>query len=239
MTQIENTGERILLEKETPLMIARHFCAYKFARSYVSGKRVLDIGCGEGYGIFYLADFAQEVKGIDYDSGAVNYAKDKYKKSNLYFEAMDVKNIGSISGRFDVISSFQCIEHITDTDAFLKDISALLDAGGVFICSTPNRNDASPKSDEPLNKFHIREYLLGEFRQILSNHFAVVDMFGLKRGIALNFCRRLKKIGLFNFLPSCIDPVKRFYVNIDCGNFVITKNNVDTALDFIAVCRKK
>ena len=50
MKEIDNTGERILLEKETPLMISRHFCAYKFARDFVSGKEVLDIGCGEGRG---------------------------------------------------------------------------------------------------------------------------------------------------------------------------------------------
>ena len=48
MAEIINTGERILLEKETPLMIARHFCAYKFAGDFVRGKEVLDIGCGDG-----------------------------------------------------------------------------------------------------------------------------------------------------------------------------------------------
>lgn len=239
MTQIDNTGERILLEKETPLMIARHFCAYKFTGTYALNKRVLDIGCGEGYGSFYLADFAKEVKGIDYDAGAVDYAKSKYKKDNLYFEAMDVKNIGSISEKFGLITCFQCIEHIADTQAFLENINGLLDRGGLFICSTPNRKDASPGSDTPFNRFHIREYLAQDFRRLLNAHFDEVVIFGLKRGLALNFCRRLKKIGLFNFLPALIDPVKRFYKNIDCGNFNITKNNIDTALDFIAVCRGK
>jgi 2-polyprenyl-3-methyl-5-hydroxy-6-metoxy-1,4-benzoquinol methylase len=75
MTEIINTGERILLEKETPLMIARHFCAYKFAQAFILGKEVLDIGCGEGYGADFLADFAQEVLGIDYDKVVINYAK--------------------------------------------------------------------------------------------------------------------------------------------------------------------
>lgn len=46
MIDISNTGERILLDKETPLMIARHFCAYRFARDYVGNKTGLDIGCG-------------------------------------------------------------------------------------------------------------------------------------------------------------------------------------------------
>jgi protein-L-isoaspartate O-methyltransferase len=73
---ISNTGERILLDKETPLMIARHFRAYKFAKDYVCNKTVLDIGCGEGYGTYYLGGFAKEVMGIDYDEAIIDYARD-------------------------------------------------------------------------------------------------------------------------------------------------------------------
>ena len=83
MIKIENTGERILLEKETPLMIARHFCAYRFAKSLVSGKEVLDMGCGEGYGSDFMAGYAKSVLGSDYDKTVVDYAKNIYHKSWL------------------------------------------------------------------------------------------------------------------------------------------------------------
>lgn len=238
MADISNTGERILLDKESPLMIARHFCAYKFSRGFASGKSVLDIGCGEGYGSYYLAGFADKVTGMDYDAAIIDYAGKKYARNNLTFSAADIKSLSSVGAKFDVVCCFQVIEHLNAAaaDTLLKDIKALLNPSGVFICSTPNRLDASPGRDSPLNKFHVREYLLDEFRGLLEPHFGRVDMSGLKRGAALNLHRGLKKSGILNFLPDRVNPVKRFYAKIHCGNFIITRNNIDTALDFIAVC---
>ena len=62
-------------------------------------------------------------------------------------------------------------------------------------------------------------------------------LYELKRSPRLNFYRRLKKAGIFNLLPDPLDPVKNFYNKIDCANFTIVKDNFDTALDFIAVCK--
>jgi len=238
MTEIINTGERILLEKETPLMIARHFCAYKFAKAYSCGKDVLDIGCGEGYGANFLADFAKKVSGIDYDTDIINYAKNKYHKKNLEFSVMDIKDLGYLNQRFDVICSFQNIEHILDTHKLLKNILSLLKEEGIFICTTCNKKDASPGRDTPFNKFHVKEYLAHEFKELLEAHFHKVEVFGLERGFALKFYRRLKKIGLFNFLPPNLDPVKKFYEKINCDNFTWTKKDIGSCLDFIAVCHK-
>lgn len=238
MTDIINSGERILIEKETPLMIARHFCAYRLAKNYAFNKDLLDIGCGEGYGSYFLSSVAKKVVGIDYDQEIINYAKNKYHKDNLIFYALDVKELGSLNNRFDIICAFQIIEHIQNTKLFLEYIKSLLHDDGIFICSTPNRMDASPNSDTPLNKFHVREYLWNEFKELLETYFSKVGMVGLKRGRKLNFYRRLKKIGLFNFLPGFINPVTRFYNRIDCDNFVIVKDKLDTVLDFIAICNK-
>lgn len=238
MTEIADTGERILLEKESAMMIARHFCAYRFYAKYVAGRNVLDIGCGEGYGSNYLAEFARRVTAIDYDKQIIDYAGSKYNKDNLTFLTLDVREISSLKNKFDVICSFQVIEHINNADTFLEEINNLLAEGGIFICSTPNRLDASPGSQTPLNKFHIREYLWGEFKELLERHFKEVGISGLKRGSRLNFYRRLKKIGIFNFLPKGVNPVRRFYDRIDCHDFSITTDNLTEALDFIAVCRK-
>jgi len=238
MAELINTGERILLEKETPLMIARHFCAYKFAKDLVRGKEVLDIGCGEGYGADFLSNHAKEVLGIDYDKAVIDYAKDKYRKKNLQFSVLDIQNLNSLTKKFDVICSFQNIEHIRDTDKLLNDTSNLLNVNGVFICSTCNMKDASPGRDTPFNKFHVREYLVDEFRNSLELQFGKVEMLGLKRGFALKVFRRLKKIGLFNFLPANFDPVKRFFAKANSSYFFWTKKDMNSCLDFIAVCNK-
>ncbi|MFA5356536.1 MAG: class I SAM-dependent methyltransferase [Candidatus Omnitrophota bacterium] len=237
MPQVLNTGERILPEKESPLMTARHLCAYEFAGRFVKGKAVLDIGCGEGYGSHYLAGSAKNVTGIDYSKEAIEHAKNKYPLDNLAFYSVNIKELDSIKDKFDIICSFQVIEHLEDPGGFLGNVKGLLSPGGVFICSTPNRLDASPNSDKPANRFHVKEYLFDEFMLLLGEYFDSVEPLGLKRGRRLNLNRRLKKIGLFNFLPDCINPVKRFYSGIGCGNFIYIKNNLDTALDFIVVCR--
>ncbi len=238
MTDIINTGERILLEKESPLMIARHFCAYRFAKAFVAGNRVLDIGCGEGYGSDFLAGCAEEVLAIDYDASVIDYAKDKYCKDNLSFIVMDIKDLRELTGKFNVICSFQNIEHIKDTDRLLRDISGLLGDKGVFVCSTCNMKDASPGKSTPFNKFHVREYFIHEFESMFKQYFGSVELCGLKRGLALRVNRRLKKAGIFNFLPAKIDPVKRFYSKISCKYFKWVKEDLDNCLDFIAVCRK-
>lgn len=229
MIEIANTGERILPDKETPLMVARHLSAYKLAQKYVPGKEVLDIGCGEGYGTHYLSGYAKSITGIDYNAEAVAHAGAKYVNANTRFEAIDVKHLSALNRRFEVICCFQVIEHIDNTRDFLSAVKNLLIEDGIFICSTPNKLDASPDSAEPANKFHVREYLVDEFSRLLQSHFSKIQMFGLKRGLKLNFYRRLKKIGL---------PVKGFYGRIDTANFTLTATNLASALDFIAVCNK-
>lgn len=238
MKEIINTGERILLEKETPLMIARHFCAYKYAKDFVSGKEILDIGCGEGYGSDFLVGYAKSVLGIDYDAAVIDYAKNKYRKSGLEFLVLDIKDLDSLGRKFEVICSFQNIEHIRDTERLLKNISGLLKEDSVFICSTCNIKDASPGSAAPSNKFHVKEYLVDEFRNLLESKFSKVEMFGLKRGLTLKIFRRLKKIGLFNFLPDKLNPVKAFFKKANCSYFFWTKKDLDSCLDFIAICGK-
>jgi len=238
MKEIANTGERILLEKETPLMIARHFCAYTFARDFVRDKEVMDIGCGEGYGSDFLSGFARSVWGIDYDQAVIEYGKEKYHKPNLTFSVLDIKNLDRVEKKFDVICSFQNIEHIRDTEKLLTSIAGLLNEGGVFICSTCNIKDASPGSKTPFNKFHVREYEVSEFKEMLSRHFSYVELSGLRRKFILKLNIRLKKIGLFNFLPDKLNPVKRFFARASCRYFFWSKEKLDSCLDFIAVCKK-
>jgi cyclopropane fatty-acyl-phospholipid synthase-like methyltransferase len=192
------------------------------------GKRVLEIGCGEGYGSNYLAGFSGSVIAIDYDASAIEHAKSKYHKKNLAFRQMDIKNLGYLKEKFDTVCCFQVIEHIENTDRFLNDIKQLLADGGVFIVSTCNKRDSSPGSDIPLNKFHVREYFFDDFRKLLEGHFSSVKIAGLKRSARLNFYRRLKKIGI----------LKGLYVNAGPGSFKIVTSGLDDALDFIAVCKK-
>ncbi|MDD5255020.1 MAG: class I SAM-dependent methyltransferase [Candidatus Omnitrophica bacterium] len=237
MTLPADTGERILLEKESPLMIARHLSAYVFASELVRQREVLDIGCGEGYGSFYLAGHARKACGIDYNDQVISYAQGKYRKDNLSFRVLDVRRLAELGERFSAVCSFQFIEHLREPAAFLDDVKSLLSAGGIFLCSTCNKHDASPGSEVPCNKFHMREYDLPEFTGLLQSRFASVEMWGLHRKAKLEFYLRLKKSGVCNILPAGINPVKKFFGRMDTQNFEFSKDKPGSALDFLAVCR--
>jgi hypothetical protein len=90
----------------------------------------------------------------------------------------------------------------------------------------------------PFNKFHVREYSDQEFGQLLKSHFRNVEISGLRRALVLRFYRRLKKAGIFNLLPAGLDPVKKFFRQLDSSSFYFTKKNLDSSLDFIAVCSR-
>lgn len=238
MREVENTGERILLDKETPLMIARHFCAYAFAKDYCQDKKILDVGCGEGYGAHFLTGAAQTVVAVDRDADVIEYARGKYKSARLRFEVRDIQALRSMEEHFDGITCFQVIEHLADAGHFLGIVQELLAKGGLFICSTCNRLDSSGQNDIPLNRFHVKEYLCEEFSALLTPFFASLEIFGVARSRKQKFYRALKKSGICNLLPEGLDPVKRYYANASLEDFVISKEKLDTALDFIALCRK-
>ena len=239
MDNISDTGERIIPGKTSSLMFSRHFRAYEIAKDYIRDKTVLEIGCGEGYGAHYLSGFCKNITGIDYNAEVVLYAKNKYTRDNLAYRTVKAENLSAVlKQKFDVIVSFQVIEHIEDTAVFLETVKSLLNDNGMFICSTPNRLDASPDLDTPANRFHVREFLADEYCDLLKRHFKEVKVIGLKRGKLLNFYRRLKKTGIFNFLPLFLDPVKKFYSCISSKHFTEVEGGLETALDFIAFCGK-
>jgi len=151
---------------------------------------------------------------------------------------MDAGKLAQLGHKFDVACSFKNIEHINDDIKYVYSVSEIISERGVFICSTCNRRDSSPGSLAPLNKFHVREYLLDEFKLLLKQAFTEVEIFGVKRSPRLDFYRKLKKTGILNFIQNNINPVKNYYNNINTEDFIITKRNLESALDFIAVCRK-
>lgn len=101
--------------------------------------RILDIGCGTGFGSEILAE-AGEVLGVDFDSEAIEYANRHYKTSRTSFivgDAEDKKFLESL-GAFDAIVSLETIEHLKDHRAYLGWVAGSLRAGGAFVVSFPS-----------------------------------------------------------------------------------------------------
>lgn len=147
-----------------------HLHRYAIASSMVRDKIVLDIACGEGYGANLLAVHAKSVTGIDRDVITIARAKSKYIRYNLQFEEGLVENIPAPSGGFDVVVSFETLEHTIDQEKMLQEIKRVLKPGGLLIISTPNKKYYSDAETFD-NPFHLKELYEDEFKEIISRFF--------------------------------------------------------------------
>ncbi len=163
------TGERFLPECAGE-MIYEHWHRYLIARNYVVGKRVLDMASGEGYGSHLLSKSAISVVGADISADAVAHANTRYVNKNLRYVAANCTQIPEPDASFDVIVSFETIEHMTEHEAFLREVERLLAPGGTFIISSPNRPEYSDKTGYK-NEFHVKELDRAELKALLTPHF--------------------------------------------------------------------
>src|SRR5580698_5397181 len=82
---VEFTGERVIPGHVNDDLWSEHVARYAFARRYVDKQRVLDAGCGTGYGSAELAQSATDVVGVDIAAGAIEYATANYPIPGLRF----------------------------------------------------------------------------------------------------------------------------------------------------------
>lgn len=175
---LEWTGERFLPWVNQATIAYEHLHRYAYASTFVKGKRVLDLACGEGYGSKMMSETASSVVGIDIDDKAIQHAKAKYGTETLQFitgsiSAVPLKDDHS----FDVIVCFEAIEHIEDHDKLLGEVKRLLKADGTFIVSTPNKLIYHDEARDE-NPFHVKELYFEEFQQLLARHFKNAGFLG-------------------------------------------------------------
>jgi ubiquinone/menaquinone biosynthesis C-methylase UbiE len=147
-----------------------HLHRYAIAKEFAQGKRVLDIACGEGYGSNLLAASADHVTGVDIDQPTITHASKKYIRENLSFIQASVEKIPFEAATFDLVVSFETLEHTTEHVSTIKELKRVLKHGGLLLISTP---DKKTYSDIPgyKNPFHKKELYQAEFEKLLSDHF--------------------------------------------------------------------
>jgi len=154
-------------------MYEEHMDRYRFAEDYVKGKTVLDAGCGVGYGTHHLSRYAERIIGVDKSEEAIKYAKEHYKAENLIFVVGDCTHLPIFDAEsFDVIVSFEVIEHVRNYIAFLSEMHRLLKKDGIFICSTPDKNRFTTR-----DPYHLKEFTFKEFKCVLKRFFNQVLIF--------------------------------------------------------------
>src|SRR5205085_1595172 len=107
----EFTGERVIPGEVDPDLLNEHVARYSFAARMAGGRRVLDAGCGSGYGSAELARHAREVVGIDVSQQAIDYALAHYPDPKIRFETASCSRVPASAESFDLVVAFEIIEH--------------------------------------------------------------------------------------------------------------------------------
>jgi SAM-dependent methyltransferase len=185
---LEFTGERVVPGQVDVDLWNEHLARYLFAARLARRRRVLDIGCGAGYGSFELAQSASSVTGLDVSPEAVALARGSYAAPNLHFFAASATRIPFPDASFGLITCFEVIEHIHDWQLLLNEAHRLLAPGGQFIVSTPNKSYyAESRAQTGPNPFHVHEFEYDEFKAALESKFPSVTLYLQNHVGALSF----------------------------------------------------
>jgi len=160
---------------EVPMQKQSYFTALN---EYIrDGDKVLDVGCGVGYGMTILSIKAAEVYGVDVDEKAIEYIRSYLLGRNPRLKQVKVyngKKLPFADNSFDVITTIEVIEHVLDYDAYIDELLRV--AKRVVFIATPNRRPEFTNADgTPLNYWHYREWSRAELNKILKKHHDKVE----------------------------------------------------------------
>lgn len=154
---------------------------YDIALEALAGRsaRVLDIACGVGFGSARLSRAGHEVVGADIDEVVLAEATEKFGAlPGLHFQRVDGESMPFSDGQFDVVASFETLEHVNSPDLYLKELRRVLSPGGTLYLSVPQNR----WGHIPLNPQHAREYRSADLEALLLRTFANVEVRGIKQG---------------------------------------------------------
>lgn len=156
-----------------------HLKAYEEAMTRAGGMVVLDYGCNIGYGCKVLSSVTQRTVGVDVSGKAVEIARNRYGSEGVEFKVVDGVSLPFDDATFDLVVSFQVIEHIGDYEPYLSEIKRVLTRPGCAIFTTPNAVVRLEPGMKPWNQFHVTEFTADELRELLRGYFSDVTIQGI------------------------------------------------------------
>lgn len=236
---LELTGERTLPDVPAEnYWFRRHLAVYEWVAERCRGLEVVDLACGEGYGVEVLARRARQVTGVDANPAAHEHARLKYTRPGVRFVCDLVERWHEPS---DAVVFLQTIEHVEEPETVLRHFAGLLQPGGAAYVSTPNLLTlAPPGADKSGNPWHLREYRAEEFRALCESAFGRVELLGLFHARLLRAHELALRAGWDRVHPA-LGLTRGFYDRftpaISSRDFTLRPGPLERALDFVAVLR--
>jgi ubiquinone/menaquinone biosynthesis C-methylase UbiE len=247
---------------EEKVIDAMHRFAYSVVEEYAGPTdRLLEIGFGEGYGAEVVRPWVREYVGVEVDGDAVTHAAEKYGDPNSAFLLSDGSALPFDDASFDVVISFQVIEHVVDPQGFLREARRVTRPGGSALIVTPNRNHRLDDGERPWNRYHVREFSPRELEAAMNDVFDSVEIYGIHGSATMNEIERtrvakarklarLDPLGLRYLLPERIDtqlrslrrrrsgrPAATTPADVGVDHMYRTREDTAMSLDLMAVGR--
>jgi len=262
---VGDTSERIRPGRQISvrqhLLYLRHRFAYDFvARELRATDRVLEVGCGTGYGAAVLSERAARFVGLDVDADVVAHATEANRSKPGEFRLYDGVRIPFDDASFEVAVSFQVVEHVADDRGYVAEIARVLAPGGTLYLTTPNRLTRVEPGRKPWNRYHLREYSPAELLALMQSAFGDVELRGVRGSeeverIEHERLRSIRKmasidvLGLRDRVPEWVKqslarfvegrkpPASGSIDRFDLSDYRWSPDELERSLDLLAICR--
>jgi len=138
---------------------------YEYAASWCEDKRVLEVACGTGQGLGYLASHARQIVAGDYTHELLQAAR-KHYGNRVPVVRLDAHSLPFRDHIFDVVILYEAIYYLSEPAAFLADCRRVLQEGGLLLICSANREgldfNPSPLSTTYLSAAELRILLQGQ-----------------------------------------------------------------------------
>lgn len=236
--------ERIIPAQTSSGPLASHLVRYAFAAPHCKDKLVLDAACGVGYGTARLARDARRVVGVDRAPEAIAYARTEYAVPTARFALADAHVLPFGNNVFDVVVSFETLEHLPRPDDFLAETARVLRPGGMLILSTPRV--ARTRRNPPENPYHVVEYSVRDLERVLARSFGNIETYGQtrKQSRLHRWLQRIDPLKLRTHVPKrMLAAASRAagtvpWEETDMSGFDIVRGQLQHASEIVAVCRE-
>ncbi len=151
-----------------------HLLRYALSAPLAKGKRVLDAASGHGFGsVLLLHQEATEVVGVDISEEAVAQSRERWPDPRLIFHAHDLEQLDALELEpFDLITTFETLEHVEHPDKVLKKLKHALNDEGLLVGSVPGETDKLDK-----NEYHLHHFDRHSLEKLLKSEFNEVQVF--------------------------------------------------------------
>lgn len=165
----------------------RHLCfllaRYKFCSKLLAGrKNVLEIGCGDAFGLRLVLQTVSSVHGVDFDPLFVEWAQTQYAEEqlNASFEVLDITRQLPQGGLYDAAYALDFIEHIPSRaeNKALRNICRVLSPEAVCLVGTPNVAASKHASrDSAIGHINLKD--AEALRKLMEDYFGTVFLFSM------------------------------------------------------------